>query len=534
MTGPLAAALLLSLLAAGARAQDISGSNLQPGQAVDDSSQDSAAMAQIAQRIKDDPAVASSLAQRIAQSSIARQISPSGEVSDIAQWAQQNPDAAARLAVGFAGDDANGNHLFEDGLVNQTRQLGFNSDSRKGVMGRLNKAARDSGLMGKDATMSDEERREILKTMFEGQGSESGKIITVNEKPKADQGQGTGVPSNYFDRLSQANLRGYSPQLQALQSSLNQENVPGAPKLIETGRLDYATLSYPAYGMRYDVGNLDARLRFARAEALVKALGEAGGYSPAQLADPNVQAEIEKKAAQRGVKLPGRYEARRDALARARAALQDFDAAALPAKDPLRISRALILGLGSRQKEAARWITVASLEEELDRLDAEGTLLSPELLEMIARCPVGEDDKAGYRKRGGQYQADVQRIKANDEDAVAKLQSDAWQAQMAAVEKALDENAALRHGLSIHMADFRAVPYYLLQLVSEKPRWRELLDGYVKRFLPQTAYGRQLLAEDARREKLKGVFVRIAMGDLDAAHTILAAELPSGGPPSQR
>ncbi len=78
------------------------------------------------------------------------------------------------------------------------------------------------------------------------------------------------------------------------------------------------------------------------------------------------------------------------------------------------------------------------------------------------------------------------------------------------------------------------MPYQLLSLETPKPRWRELLDDYAKRFLPSLAYSRQLRELDARRDKLKDVFIKIAMGDLDAAHTILAAEAPAGGPPSSR
>lgn len=531
----IAPALLLSL-ALRAKAQDASGSDLQGREIASDTSRQEADLErQVAQRLQSDPSAVSQVAERIARSSVARAIAPSGSADEIAQWVRENPAAAAQLAVGFARDDATGSHLFEDGLQNenQKRRLETNPDSKQGLMGRLNKSARDSKLMGKDRLMTDEERREILKTMFEGKGSESNKIITEEDKGGPNPNKpAQGVPANYFDRLSKTNLRGYSPELQALQSQLNLRRAPGAPPLIETGRLDYATLSYPGYGMRYDVGGLDARLRAQRAYALAKALGATGSYSPAQYADPSVQAELERQAQARGVKVSGRFEARREALARAAAAVQDFDAAALPAKDPLRISRALILGLGSRQKEAARWITVASLEEELDRLDAEDGFLSPELLQMISRCPVAAGDQAAYQRRGQDYEATLQRIKANDQAAIDKLSSDAWQAEMDSVQAALDENAGLRRGLSRHIADFRLVPYYLLSLQTAKPRWRELLDEYVERFLPSTSYGRQLLAVDARRAKLKDVFLKIAMGDLDAAHTILAAEAPSGGPPS--
>lgn len=532
-------ALLTLALLAPSRAQDSGGSDMSGQQATTDTTQSETELYKsVADQIRSNPNVAPSLAQRIARSSVASSISSSNDVNEIAQWIRQDPEAAAVLAVGFARDDASGGHLFEDSLRNQNqrRKLEFNPSSRKGLMGKLNKSSRDSKLMRQDDQMSDEEQREILKTMFEGQGSQSNKIVTQEEKggPPDQNKTGANVPSNYFDRLSKGNLRGYSPQLQALQSALNARRAPGAPKLIETGRLDYETLSYPGYGMRWDIGTLDARLRLERAWALAKALGLEGRNEQAQLADPAVQAELEKQAAAKGVKLSARYDRRRAAIARAAAALQDFDGAALPAKDPLKISRSLILGLGSRQKEAARWITAASLEEELERLETEQDFLSAELVEMIKRCPVGEGDKASYLRRGEDYKASLAKMKANDEAAVAKLESDAWQSELDAVQAALDENANLRRNLSRNIADFRAVPYHLLSLESPKPHWRELIDQYVVQFLPSLAYSRQLRAVQARRDKLKDVFIKIAMGDLDAAHTILSAELPNAAPVSRR
>ncbi len=409
--------LCLLLLVAPLRAQDVSGPDLEGSNAMVD---------QVAQKLKDDPTLASPLAQRIARSSVAQSISPMGDPAEIAQWVRANPDSAAVLAVGFAQDDATHSQSFENSLQAQAtgpkKHLEFNPESKRGLMGRLNKASQDSKLMRKDEQMSDEEQREILKTMFEGTGSQSNKIITQEEKggPPDQNKSATGVPSNYFDRLSRGNLRGYSPQLQALQSALNGRRAPGAPKLIETGRLDYETLSYPGYGMRYDVANLDAQLRAERAWAIAQALG-IQVRSREQLSDPSFQADLDRRAAAKGVKLSPGFERRRAAVERAAAALKDFDAAALPAKDPLKISRSLILGLGARQKEAARWITAASLEEELDRLEAEQGFLSPELVEMIRRCPVGEGDKAAYGRRGEDYQAALHKMKANDEAALAKL-----------------------------------------------------------------------------------------------------------------
>lgn len=488
----------------------------------------------VAERIKNDAAVRASLAERISVTKFARNL---GTREELEKWANENPDSAAFMAIGLAKDDASGTKDFEDQIHESTRQkLEYNENSKKNVFGRLSKAAKNSRLMNKDADMQDEERSEILKNIFEGKTNSSSKILNVKDNPggKAPGAAVGNIPANYFDRLGQGNLRGYSPQLQSMQSALNQRRVPGAPKLIETGRLDYETLSYPGHGMRYDIAGIERRLRLDRNWNLSKLLGREAGLTEQKLLDPAFESELARQAAAAGKSLSPRFDRRQAALERAAAALRDFQAAAEAARNPDAISKALLVSLGGKQREAARWITVAALEEELERLDNDEAFLSPELLAMIQRCPVEEGDKASYKRRGEQYLVTLKRVKADAEQAVARLTSDEWLAHLSAVDKSLAESSAARRSIARNISDYRAVPYHLLALDAPKPRWRELLDQYAKRLAPSLAYSRRLLSVDASRAKLKDVFHKIAAGDIEAAHTILAAYQPQGAPPSKR
>ena len=214
-------------------------------------------------------------------------------------------------------------------------------------------------------------------------------------------------------------------------------------------------------------------------------------------------------------------------MQRAAAAVKDFDSSALPARDPMRISRALLMTLGSKQKEASRWITVASLEEELERLEQQEGFLSADLLNAIAHAPLDEGTRASYKRRGEDYLKKLKTIKANDQKAIDGLESDGWVAQIDAIEASLNANAVLRKDLQRNITDFVNTPYRLDSLYPPKPRWREMMDSAVKTYLPSLAYSRELRATDKQRALLKDVFSKIAVGDLDAAHTILASYEPS-------
>jgi hypothetical protein len=526
---PLLALVLSSGLGLAGAQDDVQGAT-----AVSAESSDVSATMQ--ETLRRDPAVAASLAARILQSSFGERISQADDqaqrLAEIRKWVDANPGAAARLAVGLAQDDQAGNHTFEETLLRNTDHS-FQIDAarvRDSTYGHLRKSGLDSKLMRADGEMSAEERREILKGMFEGQGNMSNQIVT---EAKDDQRPGgatgphgvAGLAAGYYDRLSRLNLRGYSPQLMALQSALNQRSVPGAPKLLETGKLDYETLSYPAYGMRYDLRNLETRLRLQEDYDLARLAGLEGKYRPEQLLDPQVEALLKQKTA--GAKVSPHFATRRLAVERAAAALRDFEAAAQNARDPKGITRGLLATLGAKQKEAARWIRVASLEEELQRIEGKTGFLSPELKEFIAGCPVPEASRGAYWRRGEGFEKALLKMKANSEDSVRRLEADDWQTTVAAVETALNENAVLGQDLDRNIHDFVTTPYRLRSLYAPQPRWRGLLEDAVESYLPATRWGRRLREQSRQRETLKDVFSKIATGDLDAAHTILASAEPA-------
>ena len=532
-----AAALVFCLLpAASARAQDDAPSTVSESDApaVDQE----AMLNNMADKLKNDPAVANSLAARLNRSSLADRISgaPDEETrrQEIRAWIAQDPKSAAGLAVGLASDDASGTHDFERAIAQTVHtKLEFNPNSKKGIFGRLRQNAKDSGLMKKQGEdMADEEKREVFKNMFEGQGGQSGKILTQQLEDKKGGGPGAvgaagtaGLGSSYFDRLSQSNIRGYSPQLQATTVTVPARELPGSPKLIETGKLDYETLSYPAYGMNFDVANLDKQLRYELNFALAKALGVSGQYKPADLLDPAVEQKLKAQAA--GKPLPPGFERRLKALEAAKAALAEFSQAALAAKDPNQISRPLLMTLGAKQKEAARWITAASLEEEAQRLEPELNFLTPELIQSIHECQADDDARSGYMRRGEEFQRAVKRLRDADEAAIAALQADDWLSRIDAVQASLAQAGPLRKDLMRNIEDFRATAYRFDQTADMRPGWRRTLDGYAERLLPGSGYAQGLRRGRRAHDLLKDVFVKIASGDFEAAHTVLASYEPA-------
>jgi hypothetical protein len=321
--------------------------------------------------------------------------------------------------------------------------------------------------------------------------------------------------------LSHLNLHGYSPQLLAIQSALNQRRVPGAPKLTETGKLDYATLSYPAYAMRYDLDNLKANLRLQQNLELARLAGWEGRYTASQLLSPEIEAILKKQPA--GAKLSVHFESRWKALKRALQAAHEFEAAAEPAKDPARLTRTLLIALGAKQKEAARWITAASLEGEIQNLENVEGFLSPELLAAIDGCPLPEPVRASYKRRGESYRRTLAEMKTRAQDALRRLESDDWEKESGSIGIVLAQNAALRRNLSRNIQDFTQTPARLRALDQNRPRWRRILEGLVTDYLPSTPWGRRLNLRHAQRETLKDVFAKIATGDLDAAHAILTS-----------
>ncbi|MFA6002797.1 MAG: hypothetical protein WC881_01880 [Elusimicrobiota bacterium] len=524
---PRAAGLWLSLLLTPLQAQEDVAGGAAAGQTQSDT------IRNMQETLARDPEVADSLAARVLRSPLGGRISsaadPDQRLSDIRKWITDSPESAAQVAVGLARDDAQGSRQFEDALLrNTSRSFQVNPEHvGKSTYGRLKKSSLDSKLMRADEEMSAEERQEILKGMFEGQGNMSNRIITQSEDGKAaapGAASAAGFSGSYYDRLSRFNLHGYSPRLLAIQNALNQRRAPGAPKLLETGKLDYATLIYPVHGMRYDLRNLEDRMRLQQNRELARRAGRDGRYSPAQLLEPEVEASLQNQAA--SAPLDPAFGRRRQALERAAAAIRDFTAAADPAQDAQRLSRDLLLSLGAKQKEASRWLTVAALEEELQRLDGEAGFLSPDLLALIDSCPVPEDERSAYKRRGEGYRQALLKIKSNAEAALRRLTSADWQNTVSEVEASLAENTSLRRNLSRNIQDFISVPYRLRSLQTPRPRWKVLLESACGRYLPGTGWGRRWRQELTQQAELRDVFAKIAAGDLEAAHAILAAAAP--------
>lgn len=515
------AALFLSLVLPLSAQESVEGTNTD----VDEAAQ----LQAMQSTLRSDPAVADSLAERISRSKLSFNITkaadPQTRLDAIRHWIDSDPKSAALLAVGLAKDDEAGNTHFEDILAKNLRTYSEkNPNAEKNTFNTLKRVSRDSGLMKKDLQMSGEEKQEIVRTLFEGQGGMSNKVLEYQEAngAKPQEARAGIYAGGLYDRLSQGNLTGYSPDILAIQSRLNGLRAPGAPKLIETGKLDYETLSYPAFAMRYDLKNLEARLVFEKNMSLAKLLGLERSYRPEQLADPALAAELEAKARGKAAVSP-RLAKRFAVLGRVKKALAEFDELAQQSRDPGNITRGLLLSLGAKQKEAARWITAAALEEEVSRIENEEGFLSPELLAAIDAAPAPEQTRAAYRRRGEEFKAKLLKVKAEDEAALGFLEADDWAAHAAAVDAAVSRNSPLHKALSRDIGDFAITPFRLQENFAPKPRWRAFLDTYIKRFLPGTAYARRLKAEEKKLDAYKDVFDKIARGDLDAAHAELEA-----------
>jgi hypothetical protein len=519
--------LLALLLAAPSRGQgDPSGAEA----AVDDPTLD-----QVKQKLATDPAFADMIAQRLDRSRLAPAIAPNTDGADrlkaVKAWVASDPDAAARLSVGLYGDDAAGNTLFEDNVLRQMRMsVVDNTKGNKGVLGRLRDTAKDSSLLNKQQEqLSDDEKREITRTLFEGQGGESNSVLNQGASgPRGPGGAagpavGTGGVaagfSGYYDRLSGANLHGYSPQLLALQNALNQRRAPGAPLLIETGKLDYATLAYPAYAMEYDVRGLESRIARDRVMALARLAG-------VQLAerdwrDPDLEKKLLAKVP--ADRLPPGFKRRAELDAKARAALVAFLDAADAAKDPALISKAMVVGLGRLQQDAARWITAAALEEDVSRLDALDDFMTPDLRAAIDACPVAPPTRAAYAGRGEELKSRLTAARADTQKAEDLLVNEGWQSALGRVDRLTSSERAERKALERVLPVYVRVPYRLAGSASRQPGWRDWLDDLALKWLPSSAYAQSVSARRARLARWLGVFEQIARENLDGAASAAAA-----------
>lgn len=476
-------------------------------------------------QLEGDPGLQEALVDRIMDSKIAGAISAEKDAnkkrSDVREWMKGDLTSAAEIALGLARDEAEGTRLFENTLVKQLKMTYQRHNSSRGAFGVLKGAAKTSKLMGKpDQEAGEEERRELLRTMFEGKGAQGEKVITGQApegKPASDAPVSAALANTFYDRLSAGNIRGYSPQLMSLQSSLNVNRPPGAPRLIETGKLDHATLSYPAFGLKYDLGNLGERLRRARLAELA-ALGGAR-LSERDLQDPGLEARLLAKVP--ADKLKKSFAARAAANERARAALAAFEAAADKSRDPEQITKGLLLELSGRQREAARWLTAAALEEELARIESEEGFLTDDLLALIEAAPAPAAVRESYKSRGVSYSERLAKLKANARAALDALQSEAWLARIGEIDRMMGENQKLRRNISRDISNYRLVPFRIGEAVLRQARWREYLDDLLVRYAKGTSYGRAVAARRGKLARFLGIFGQIASGDLNGADVSL-------------
>ena len=497
--------------------------------------QDDPAVPEARDILRTDPAHADALAERLLNSRLAAVFSPSKDPVErraaIKAWISDEPDSAARISLGLARDDKNGNTLFEDSLILQAKTYYAESQNiHKSVFGRLRKTAKDSNLLKKRAEEpDDDDRREILRALFEGQGAKtSGKVDRegggAGPAPKTAPGSAVSF-SGYYDRLSASNLRGYSPQLLSLQSELNARRPPGAPRLIETGTLDYATLSYPGHGLRYGLLNLEERLRRERAIQLARLAGRV--LTAGDLTDPGLEAGLSAQIPEE--KLPPRLKRRRALLDKARRTIEDFDKTAAKSKRPDAVTRELLAGLSLRQKEASRWIAVAALEEELSQLEAEENFLTPELAAAIDAVPAPEENRRLYKKRGAELKSRCEQAKDNALKAQKLLESPSWASSLAEVDRLVARNQSLRRNLSRNTEIFSRVPWRIKESsFPRRPRWREILDDLALRWAPGTAFARAAAHRREGRGPYLETFLQVAAGELDAAARSFSLAEPTG------
>ncbi|MDD5301615.1 MAG: hypothetical protein PHS14_00785 [Elusimicrobia bacterium] len=519
-----AALLAILLLGASAWADEGEPSSAPSGQAVEGDR--SEAVEDMRKQLEADPGLQEALVDRILQSKIAAAISD--DLDDkkkraaVREWVHGDLASASEIALGLAKDEADGTHLFENTLVKHLKQTFRRNNSNRGAFGVLKGAAKTSKLTTlADQQAGEEEKRELLRNLFEGKGSQGEKVITGQAPEGKAAGSDTpasaALASSFYDRLSAGNIRGYSPQLMSLQSALNTRRPPGAPRLIETGKLDHATLAYPAFGLKYDLGNLEERLRRTR----IAALATMGGVrlTERDMKDPGLEARLLAKVP--ADKLPKSFAARALAVERARAALAAFEAAAEKSKDPGRITKALLVELSGRQREAARWLTAASLEEELARIESEEGFLTADLLAAIDAVPAADAIRETYKRRGRSYQERLAKLKANARASLDALQSDAWLSRVGEIDKMMAESSGLRRTLSRDISDYRLVPFRVGEAVLKQPRWRELLDDLLVKYAKATSYGREVSDRRGKLSRFLGVFGQIASGDLEGAHLSL-------------
>lgn len=467
----------------------------------------------LARRMKaalaEDPAKADALAARILRSSLGPRLTeaadPEAARAELRAWVMENPAAAAHLAVGFARDDAEGTDAFERSLYKRAeRFLELSPDRNKGILGRLDGLGKASKAIKADEGMSDDDRRKLMKDLFEGQGRQDASSSGGGPDGKGGPASGGGGPAvaddGVYDRLSALNPTGYSPQVLTLQSELNRTAPPGAPRLVETGKLDYATLLFPSHPVRYDLERLEAAAAREAAARRAAALGE---RLPAErLADPAVQKDLEARAKD---PLPPALARRRQALARARAALDGLTAAAEPAKSPKNITPALLKALAAGRRDAARWIQIAALDEALGVLEGLTSLRDAALKESLALAPADEASRARFWEGGARLEEQAASALAKGRRARELLAGKDDAASWSEAEGLIRAARAAARRLPDEAAAYRSAPERLRRTAYAPPRWRAWAEDAALRWAPGTAFAkdaasRRKLQQDARND----------------------------------
>lgn len=501
--------------------------------ALEDESAHGKEVSRVAARLKADPDAAEALTDRIMLSKLALSVSRDADLdrrrAAVRRFVDKERHTAAEIAIGLARDDARGDRHYEETTFKVVMETYARNPNAGGSLGALKETATQSKIVQRAVgNVSEEQQREQLRTLFEGQGGQGDKSIENDPRskgaPKTTPSSAgpvgtsaTTLRDGYYDRLSAANVRGYSPQLVAMQSALNARRPPGAPALVETGKLDHATLAFPGHGMRFDADNLDARFRRDWILALARLSGTT--LSEADWKDPDLEKRLAAKVP--ADKLPARQKRRAEALSRARRAIADFDAAAAKSRDPNAITKGLLLELGDRQREAARWIAVAALEEELARIEAEEGFLSPEALAAVDAVPAPPDIRAAYKKRGEALNARLLGLRANGEAALAVLESDAWQSRLREVERLQADSAMIKKDLSRDIADWKTAPRLVVESLVVQARWRRIAEDLALRYLPRSSFAKSAVARRSRLEAAVAAFRAIAVGDPVSARRAL-------------
>lgn len=392
------------------------------------------------------------LAERIARSRIGPVIADSQDIlknqAFLREWITQNIEDASHLAIGFEQDDETQTSTFEDSLfIRISRHFEIDPDRHRALVDRLTRAARETRSMI-DESLPPSKRNDKPN----------------NRKTAAHAGDAL------YDRLSSANPTGYSPAVQAFQSAMNLRHVPGAPNLIETGKIDYPTLHYPYFGMRYDIDRLK---------------NKKGPLPPALT----------------------------EAFARAETALEAFVRATDKAKDSSNIKSELIFELSKKRREVARWIAYTAQLKRITQLQILLGFWDEKMRAQIASAPVSEEERTAYLLHGEGLRKKIHfRIIAGE--AAAKLLAPApKEPALGAWIKAEKEFLRSQRDLKIlnaHVRAYREAPARLIKHHKTTSRVRIWVEDGILRFFPNSERAQNILNTRKEYKKAYEMFSRIA------------------------